>query len=70
METFTLVVWFWAHGSLTETKTLGLSESECKLQAAQVHKSKRARCQLEKDRIIRAVPPCANCGRLPGRKLV
>jgi hypothetical protein len=73
METFTLVVWLWAGMARHETQRPGLSEIECKLQAAEVQKPRRAVCVL--DRTSPTVPyyrpddRCAHCGATKGRKL-
>lgn len=85
METFTLVIWLWgADWTSHKMRRPGLTDIECKLQAAEVRKPRRAECVREPavppkapeyrpdDRIIRELPPCASpCGqRLPGRRVV
>jgi hypothetical protein len=65
MDTFTLIVWFYASGlTRDEVRTPGLTEIECKLQAAEVQKPKRARCEHDLKRFERQ---CVDCRALPSR---
>ena len=72
METFTLIVWMGVGTWTFEgTKTPGLTETDCKMQAAEVQPPERAKC-------VRVCPPCgvapddrdcATCGTsIPRRK--